>query len=96
MQSIKEHATLIFKNREFESTKSQSYVKLKKYFSIETDICCWYSRNYHLLSQTVGRYRTKVPKIEATRLGLLRTSKISTIDPIVAELCPFEKRSIFL
>ena len=54
-----------------------------------------YSRNYHLLSQTVDRYRTKVPKLEATWLGLLRTSKISTIDPIVAKLYSFEKRSIF-
>ena len=34
----------------------------------------------------VGRYRTKVSNIESTRPGLLRTSKISRIDPIVAKL----------
>ena len=36
--------------------------------------------------RAVGCYRTKVSQLEATRFGLLRTPKISRIDPIVAKL----------
>ena len=45
--------------------------------------------------KTVGRYRTKVPTLESTWSGLLRTSKITRIDPIVTELCWLEKITIF-
>ena len=44
----------------------------------------------------VGCYRTKVSKLESTQLGLLKTSKITRIDRIVAKLCWFEKSYLFV
>ena len=46
------------------------------------------SRNRRLLSPSSRPLSHKVPKLEATRLGLLRTSKITRIDPIITKLCP--------
>ena len=54
-----------------------------------------YPRTVGCYRSAVGRYRTKVPKLVTPWLELLGTSKISRIDPIIAELCSFEKRSIF-
>ena len=48
---------------------------------------CHYPRIVGRYRIAVGRYRTGVLKLESTRSGLLRTSKISKIDPIVAKLC---------
>ena len=49
------------------------------------------SPNVGRYRKTVGRYRIKVSKLESTWSGLLRTSKISRIDPIITKLWCFEK-----
>ena len=68
------------------------------YFSLsETDLCCWcYPRNVGRYRTTADRYHTKVVKLESTRSGLLRTSKITRIDSIFAKLCWSKKITIFL
>ena len=72
----------------------QSYCDLKIHdplMSFGHSVVGRYPRIVARYGIAVGRYRTGVRNLKSTWSRLLRTSKISRIDPIAAKLCWFEK-----